>query len=69
MIYERCLGFDHFRTLRALKKFTDMVLSVSNLEQGYGILLRTIYVVKLIAGNNHPDLAWLFRRTGILHYL
>lgn len=69
VIYERCLGLDHFRTLKALKKFTDMTLAISNIDQAYGVLLRTIYVVKLIAGNNHPDLAWLFRRTGILHYL
>ncbi len=45
-----------------------MVLAVSHSEQAFGIVLRTLYLVKLIAGNDHPDLAWLFRRIGILQY-
>ena len=71
LIYEKCLGFDHFRTIRAIKCMVEYVMRVNtpdNVQQTLGFLNRAIYLVRIVSGDLHPDLVWLYRRLALLHY-
>ena len=39
-----------------------------NVQQALGFLNRAIYLIKIVSGDLHPDLVYLYRRLALIHY-